>query len=1091
MLDATHQEPTRGRFPLPESAACWGPSMNGKSERGNAQRLVQQGAVPSRERLLSDLLGSVNDLVWCTSLDGSQLLYVNAAAERIYGRSLEELTQHKNVWRESIHPEDRARVEENLRELLTRVQVKQEYRIVRPDGEIRWLEDRVSVVFDDHHRPALVGGIGTDITERKRAEQAVRESEAVYHALVESLPLSLVRKNHAGQIVFGNHKFCETLGRPLEDLLGKTDFDLFPSELAHKYVADDRQVLLSGEVLHGIEQHQLPDGRTTYVEVLKGPVRNPQGDIIGVQVMFWDVTERKQAEESLEHERNLLQTLIDHIPDLIFVKDARGRFIMTNSAILGILGASTREEVLGKTDFDFLSRELADKYWADDERVILTGQPLIEREETTLDPDGNELWLLTTKVPLKNGNGDTYGLVGIARNITNRKRAEVQLRMAKEAADAANRAKSDFLANMSHEIRTPMNAIIGMTELLLDTDLSPTQRDYLRMVQESGDALLTLINDILDFSKIEAGKLELDDATFDLRESLGDTMRSLALRAHGKGLELAFRVAVETPNWLRGDVGRLRQIIVNLVGNSIKFTHQGEVVLNVWPAEDDPEYVRLHFAVKDTGIGIPEDKLDLVFQEFEQADASTTRRYGGTGLGLAISSRLVGLMGGRIEVESSVGKGSTFLFTARFRRSTEPASRRRERPVIVGGTRVLIVDDNATNRRILVEIVSSWDMRPVSAANAAEAIAILRQACREGKPFRLLLSDVNMPEIDGFVLAQWIREDPELSDLPIVMLTSSGRPGDNLRRVNLNISAHLMKPAKQSEIFDAIIEALGVDSAEDEDEQPEELKLLGQTRAMRILLAEDNIVNQKLATAILTREGHEVALASNGQEAVQTWQSGDFDLVLMDVQMPEMDGLEASRQIRLLEQETGGHTPIIAMTAHAMTGDRERCLEAGMDEYLAKPIRIRQLAEKLNTVTLSPHATPADVADAAAPETPLDDNHEELIDWDEALEGVHGDRDIFRQIAEVFLDESTRLLRELGKAVELGDRDRICRTAHTLKGSVLFLGARPVVELASHIELCVGEGNLEAVETHFPRLEEKVLQLQALLSDFLKEQAAN
>ena len=1100
--------------------------MTGKSDSSGMHSPVQRGAVPSRERLLSDLLGSVNDLVWCTSLDGSELLYVNAAAERIYGRSLAELTENKHVWREAIHPDDRARVEANLQGLQSQLQVKQEYRIVRPDGDVRWLEDRVSVVFDDHQRPALVGGIGTDITERKRAEQAVQESEAIYHALVESLPLCLVRKNQAGQIVFGNRKLCEILGRPLEVLLGKTDFDLFSEELARKYVQDDQQVLRSGEVLHGIEQHQLPDGQWKFMEILKGPVRSPAGEIVGVQVMFWDVTERKQAEEALERERNLLQTLIDHSPDLIFVKDSVGRFVVANSALLGILGASSREVVLGKTDFDFLARELAEKYWADDERVIRTGRPLIEREETTLAPNGNELWLLTTKVPLKDGSGETNGLVGIARDITNRKRAEEQLRMAKESADAANRAKSDFLANMSHEIRTPMNAIIGMTELLLDTDLSSTQREYLRMVQESGEALLTLINDILDFSKIEAGKLELDDATFDLRESLGDTMRSLALRAHSKGLELAFRVAVETPNWLRGDVGRLRQIIVNLVGNSIKFTQQGEVVLNVWledsaersselPTETEitsethspnvnagdvnagdvnagdvnaGDTVRLHFSVSDTGIGIPEEKLEVVFQEFEQADASTTRRYGGSGLGLAISSRLVGLMEGRIWAESQVGQGSTFHFTATFALSTEPRPRRRTQPIVVGGTRALIVDDNATNRRILIEILNSWDMRPTAVENAAEALSKLCQAQREGNPFQLLLSDVNMPEVDGFVLAQWIREDAELANLPIIMLTSSGRPGDNLRRINLGISAHLMKPAKQSEIFDAIVTTLGVTQVEDDAEHAEPVNLLGQVRSLRVLLAEDNLVNQRLATAILTREGHQVTLASNGQEALDAWRENAYDLVLMDVQMPEMDGLEATRQIRLREQETGTHIPVIAMTAHAMTGDRERCLEAGMDEYLSKPIRIRQLAEKLTAVFAPP--PPSSESDIALSESGIrspEESDDELINWEEAMDGVQGDHDIFRQIVLIFLEESEQLMQDLAACSERDDTAGIKRATHSLKGAVLCLAAQPTVELAMQIEEAASRGDLPGVQSRIPMLQRHLVRIRSTLATYLRE----
>jgi two-component system, sensor histidine kinase and response regulator len=399
--------------------------------------------------------------------------------------------------------------------------------------------------------------------------------------------------------------------------------------------------------------------------------------------------------------------------------------------------------------------------------------------------------------------------------------------------------------------------------------------------------------------------------------------------------------------------------------------------------------------VSDTGIGIAPEKLELVFQEFEQADASTTRRYGGTGLGLAISSRLVGLMGGQIRAESEVGQGSTFHFTARFRRATEPQPRRQKQPIVVGGTRALIVDDNATNRRILIEILNSWDMRPVAAEDARQAFDLLLEAHREGDPFRLLLSDVNMPETDGFVLAQWIRQDPSLSELPIVMLTSSGRPGDNVRRANLKVAAHLMKPAKQSEIFDAIVGALGVTMAEDHAEHPESVNRLGQARPLHVLLAEDNLVNQKLASALLTREGHQVTMATNGREAIEAWEKGTFDLILMDVQMPEIDGLEAVRRIRDRERSTGSHIPIIAMTAHAMTGDRERCLAAGMDEYVSKPIRIKQLAEKMAVVlpTSELMTTPrSHVDDPQASEavvsTPIRD--EELINWNEALGGSGG-----------------------------------------------------------------------------------------------------
>lgn len=656
----------------------------------------------------------------------------------------------------------------------------------------------------------------------------------------------------------------------------------------------------------------------------------------------------RMQENAKESELLKLRAVIDGLPDLIYIKDTQSKFLLANPAQRKFVSGTPDTNLIGHTDYSFFPQETATAFFNDEQAIIRSGLPVVSQAERMQDFEGNEVWILTTKVPFRDENGNVSGIIGIGRNVTAQKQIEAELTKSRVQAEAANRAKSEFLANMSHEIRTPLNGVIGMTELALDTELNEEQREYLETVKLSAGALLNVINDILDFSKIEAGRIDIEMADFDLRACVETTMKTLVHLAEDKGLELLCDIAPEAPLIVRGDSTRLSQMIINLIGNAIKFTFEGQVAVKVEVEAMQDDDTVLHFTVSDTGIGIPQEKRKAIFESFTQADASTTREFGGTGLGLTITARLAEMMGGKIWVESELGKGSEFHVTARFGAANMPLL-----PIqstlpyeLMVNARVLVVDDNRTNRFILERMLSRWGMRPDCVDSGEAALQELTTAFKSGDLYRLVLTDKQMPSMDGFGLIEQIRGTHDVAATNVIMMSSGAHRGDLARGHELGLLAYLTKPVRQSELRDAIARTFdrrNKNVALDFDPSFKDRRASEKAISLNILLAEDNTVNQRLATRLLEKRGHRVTVANNGQEAVALVEQSHYDLVLMDVQMPLVDGLEATRAIRVREKETGIHQPIVALTAHAVKGDQERCEEAGMDGYLSKPIRPEEL----------------------------------------------------------------------------------------------------------------------------------------------------
>ena len=823
------------------------------------------------------------------------------------------------------------------------------------------------------------------------------------------------------------------------------------------------------------------DGRRIPVEVSSRMIEE-EGKVVGIQGAARDISERKKVQEALRSSEQRYRQLFQRNMAGVFRIALDGRVIDCNESFVQILGYASRAEVLRHCAQDF--------YGDPGDREVFISRLKEQKAVTSYElclrrQDGSQAWVLENASLVESGNGAAPEIEGTLIDITERKRAEDEWRQAKEAAEEANRAKSEFIANMSHEIRTPLNGVMGMTELALETSLNPEQREYLEAIKLSADALLRVINDILDFSKNEARKLDLDSIEFRLLDPLGAALKSLAFQAQQKGLELCLEISPTVPDILQGDPGRLRQVILNLLVNAIKFTDQGEVVLKVEKESEDVSHLCLHFSIRDTGIGIAPEKHQVVFEPFVQADGSSKRKFNGTGLGLTICSRLVEMMGGKIWLESEVGKGSTFHFIACFHSA---APRREEAPPPdLQGQRVLVVDDNPTCLRILGSLLRRWNAQPVLCGGGREALLTLCQAKQQKRPFSVVLLDARLPEGDGFAVAQRIKNDPGLAKGTIMLVSGAIQGADLAQCQEVGAAAYLAKPVLAQELLEALLHAsdtLQTPAAT----VPDGTLPPKAARKLRILLVEDNEINRTLVTRLLTKKGHNVVVVRNGREAMAAVEHGSwgaFDLILMDVQMPDMDGFETTAAIRAHELSTRGHVPIVAVTAHAMKGDRERCLAAGMDHYLSKPIVVQKLLDLLREY----EALPARAMEVSYPQEEegcrLLAQDGEPVDRRALLNRLGGDSQLVNRLIEIYLHQSPSLLAAAQRALQERNGGELAKAAHSIVGSAGNFLACATVANAQRLEALAEQGDFMHAQETLGALQQEMERLDRALNSWL------
>ena len=788
----------------------------------------------------------------------------------------------------------------------------------------------------------------------------------------------------------------------------------------------------------------------------------------------YTINQRKMAEEAMRRSEERYRRIVETTPDGYYEVDVNGRYTFFNEAMCDLLGYS-KIEMKGMDQRAYLDEANSQKLQNAINQVYRTGESIKALDYAYTRRDGAERNAESSITLIADSKGQPTGFGGFMRDTTERRQAEV-LRQAKMAAETANREKSRFLANMSHEIRTPLNSIIGLIELMLESDLRPDQREDLDVVISSAYALLALINNLLDFSKIEAGKFELENAPFDLRDFMKDTVRMMAMRTQTKGLELSYRVAPDAPNHLVGDPDRLRQILLNLIENAVKFTDEGEVIVHVEPDKLTDSGADLRFSVEDTGIGIPGDKQQSIFSAFKQVDAKIASRYGGTGLGLAVSSQLVKLMGGNFEVSSKTGQGSRFEFTAGFKQVQKGRGVSEPADPGLRETKILVVDDNATTRRIIKEMLETWEMEVKFASNSEEARQILSGGGDSDNIVDLVMIDADMPGSDGFALARWVK-DQELKDLRMIMMLTFPLLKRKVEFKPLGIKASVIKPLNSAEMLNALQVAL--DKKAPDSEQPAraaEAKPKTLTRPLKILVAEDTPFNQTFILRLLEKNGFHTILVENGRQAIERFNTDAVDAILMDVQMPEMDGFEATGEIRKLEAQKGSHIPIIAMTAYATEGDRERCLAAGMDDYVSKPISAGKLFKTIEAL-IPPEET----------DQPIEEKKGCALNKDVLINSFKDDHSLFKELVEIFVNDYPQMIISLRKALKAADTETFSRNAHSLKGMLRNFQAEAAADIAFDLEKKGKQGELDGTDQIIDRLADQLDEVAQNLKQMVKK----